>query len=152
VNEKKTKWHLLYFPFLKDLVEIFREGSTRPGRYEQSWQDLPTDEKTEEALFNACLRHLVAARESKSPKQARSHFASVAANAMMMSYHAEWRINNETSNTNRTSDICICHECGASNYTGPRGYSVSGTEDAEPSLETEYSELAADAKVYRDLR
>ena len=74
-DPKKTKWHLLDFGFLAQVAEIMRQGADRPGRAEGQWKDLPSTEETENAYFNACLRHLVAGRKAERFYIAVEHFA-----------------------------------------------------------------------------
>jgi hypothetical protein len=91
MTPEKTRWHLLNFAFLEQIVERLEDG-IKDGRKANDWQDRQPGPETEDGYFDACLRHLIAARyESDNAPNAREHLAAVAANAMIMWYHATWK-------------------------------------------------------------
>ncbi len=91
-KENKTKYHLLDFDFLEEVAKVFQDG-IKGDRKEGDWAKLPPSRETESLYFDACLRHLKAAVDSKGTPRARWHFAAVAANAMILWYHSKWRNN-----------------------------------------------------------
>jgi hypothetical protein len=104
MNLNKTRWSLLSFRFLEDVVGIMSDG-VRKDRSPDWRDDLVETEETESYYFDACLRHLLAARRSSGLTSARKHFAAVASNAMILWSLAVWRNKDEDSNIDRVLSI-----------------------------------------------
>ena len=104
MNVNKTRWSILCFRFLEDVVAIMNDG-VRENRSPDWRDDVLETEEAESYYFDACLRHLLQARRSSGLASARKHFAAVASNAMILWYGAGWRKANESFDNNRNLEI-----------------------------------------------
>lgn len=72
-NTNKTKWSLLPWGPLEEVVHVFMYGNSKEGRNPNDWQDNPSAD----IYFDACMRHLMAwiSGERQDTESCRSHLA-----------------------------------------------------------------------------
>ena len=84
-DKNKTAWHLLPFSELQEVSQVFEYGEKNYGK--NNWQQI---ENADERLWNAAMRHLIAAKDNISAidnETNLSHLAHCVTNLLFLLWY-----------------------------------------------------------------
>ena len=102
-DKNKIRWDLFPFEALEGILQVFEYGEKTYGK--NNWQKI---ENADERLWNAAMRHLIAAQNDKNARDSEtgfSHLAHCATNLIFLLWYSKnanadpWTNRYSTGNT-----------------------------------------------------